>query len=51
MICKNGYYFDNNKRKCVKCPDNCLKCFDENECIICKEGYTIGFNMKCEDCK
>ena len=42
--CEDGYYL--NKGRCVKCDNNCNKCFQpkigSQRCVECSEGYTLS---------
>ncbi|CAG9327445.1 unnamed protein product [Blepharisma stoltei] len=61
--CGDGHYIDLKTEKCLRCPDNCLRCNDGDSCIICKssfalknrhcscpDGYFIGSSNKCLKC-
>ncbi|KRX27658.1 Endoprotease bli-4, partial [Trichinella nelsoni] len=47
--CGDGYYDDVNKRKCVKCPQNCEQCSkNANICQVCKFDYALNSVGQCE---
>ncbi|EMS13593.1 Gal/GalNAc lectin Igl1, putative, partial [Entamoeba histolytica HM-3:IMSS] len=48
--CADGYYADDNKKKCTKYPDFCSK-MNGNQCSGCMEGYYLSkTDSKCTIC-
>ncbi|CAG9327430.1 unnamed protein product [Blepharisma stoltei] len=45
--CSDGFYLDSGSQSCLSCPENCLKCMDQNSCMICKSGF-FPQHGKCE---
>ncbi|OMJ85902.1 hypothetical protein SteCoe_12677 [Stentor coeruleus] len=45
-ICKNSYYLDVNKGKCLACDETCLVC-EENLCLECKDPNSKADGKTC----
>ena len=46
--CKKGYQLIDNE--CIKCPNNCLNCTDNINCIICDKYFGLNNENKCIPC-
>lgn len=36
-----GYFLNQDTWTYIKCSDNCYSCQDENNCLICNQGYSL----------
>ncbi|ELP85473.1 protein serine/threonine kinase, putative [Entamoeba invadens IP1] len=43
--CQTGYFVKDNK--CSKCSDNCVDCYNLDECLLCKDNYFLLENGTC----
>ncbi|ELP90193.1 protein serine/threonine kinase, putative [Entamoeba invadens IP1] len=43
--CETGYFVLDNK--CFKCSDNCVDCYNFDECLLCKDNYFLLENGTC----
>ncbi|ELP90856.1 protein serine/threonine kinase, putative [Entamoeba invadens IP1] len=43
--CAEGFYLLNNA--CEQCQDNCLICYNNNECLKCKSSFLLLSNSTC----
>lgn len=48
LDCDLYNHYDNGAGVCKSCPDNCLKCKDENTCTSCKQNSINKFLLKGE---
>ncbi|MBQ9790331.1 MAG: hypothetical protein IJW24_01910, partial [Clostridia bacterium] len=46
LKCTEGTYHDG--LECKNCPDNCIECQNENECIICDYEFVLNESKQCE---
>eukprot|EP00826_Nyctotherus_ovalis_P010754 TRINITY_DN12818_c0_g1_i3.p1 TRINITY_DN12818_c0_g1~~TRINITY_DN12818_c0_g1_i3.p1 ORF type:complete len:280 (+),score=64.22 TRINITY_DN12818_c0_g1_i3:77-916(+) len=48
--CIDGSYFDVSQKACTVCPKECSKCYGEQNCTECIQGYNFDYaKKKCYD--
>ncbi|KAG8440740.1 hypothetical protein GDO86_006470 [Hymenochirus boettgeri] len=51
MFCPLGTYADESQKRCMKCQQNCKKCFGSpDRCIICKDGFSLSGTVCVPEC-
>ncbi|KRX06167.1 Insulin-like growth factor binding protein, N-terminal [Pseudocohnilembus persalinus] len=52
-LCKDGYHdYYGFSKNCVKCPQNCKNCQDDNTCTECAENEILNkYTQKCQKCE
>ena len=49
VYCNETGFFVEGGTFCRKCSENCLKCLNDKECLLCKEKFVLN-SSACREC-